>query len=103
MDGVKVPQKKSLRKMERQQQTKKEDEKKGGRVEKTIGSLDIPDMSSQELMEQLGKMKAITPPGLAIQFNIKISTAKKLLEQLKKDRVVDLASRSHNLKVYQLV
>lgn len=98
-----MPQKKSLRKMERQQQTKKEDEKKGGRVEKTIGSLDIPDMSSQELMEQLGKMKAITPPGLAIQFNIKISTAKKLLEQLKKDRVVDLASRSHNLKVYQLV
>ena len=77
-----MPQKKSLRKMERQQQTKKEDEKKGGRVEKTIGSLDIPDMSSQELMEQLGKMKAITTPGLAIQFNIKISTAKKLLEQL---------------------
>jgi ribosomal protein S25 len=103
MDGVEMPQKKSLRKMERQQETKKEAEKKGGRVEKTIGSLDIPDMSSQELMEQLGKMKAITPPGLAIQFNIKISTAKKLLEQLKKDRVVDLASRSHNLKVYKLV
>jgi ribosomal protein S25 len=102
MDGVEMPQKKSLKKMERQQETK-EAEKKGGRVEKTIGSLDIPDMSSQELMEQLGKMKAITPPGLAIQFNIKISTAKKLLEQLKRDRVVDLASRSHNLKVYKLV
>lgn len=97
-----MPQKKSLKKMERQQETK-EAEKKGGRVEKTIGSLDIPDMSSQELMEQLGKMKAITPPGLAIQFNIKISTAKKLLDQLKRDRVVDLASSSHNLKVYKLV
>jgi ribosomal protein S25 len=102
MDGVEMPQKKSLKKMERQQETK-EAEKKGGRVEKTIGSLDIPDMSSQELMEQLGKMKAITPPGLAIQFNIKISTAKKLLDQLKRDRVVDLASSSHNLKVYKLV
>jgi ribosomal protein S25 len=102
MDGVEVPQKKSLRKMERQQQTKKDTEKKGGRVEKTIGSLDIPDMSGQELMEQLVKMKAITPPGLAIQLNIKISTAKKLLEQLKNDKVVDLASKSHNLKVYKL-
>ncbi len=53
-------------------------------------------------MEQLGKMKAITPTGLAIQFNLKVSTAKKLLEQLRNDRVVDLVSRSHNLKVYAL-
>jgi len=99
-----MPQKRSLRQIEKQQRRRDRDQKpEKGRVEKTIGSLDIPEMSSEELMEQLGKMKAITPTGLAIQFNLKVSTAKKLLEQLRRDRVVDLVSRSHNLKVYALL
>lgn len=98
-----MPQKRSLKQIEKQQRRKDRDQKtEKGRVEKTIGSLDIPEMSSDELMEQLEKMKAITPTGLAIQFSLKVSTAKKLLEQLRNDRVVDLVSRSHNLKVYAL-
>lgn len=98
-----MPQKRSLRQIEKQQRRRDRGQKtEKGRVEKTIGSLDIPEMSSEELMEQLGRMKAITPTGLAIQFNLKVSTAKKLLEQLRRDRVVDLVSRSHNLKVYAL-
>jgi ribosomal protein S25 len=98
-----MPQKKSLKQIERQQRRKeKEEAKSGGRVEKTIGALDIPEMSSEELMEQLRRMKAITPTGLAAQMNIKVSTAKKLLEELRGQRVINLASRSHNLKVYSL-
>ena len=98
-----MPQKRSLRQIEKQQRRRdREDKSEKGRVEKTIGSLDIPEMSSEELMEQLGKMKAITPTGLAVQFNLKVSTSKKLLEQLRRDRVVDLVSRSYNLKVYAL-
>ncbi|UCD45364.1 MAG: hypothetical protein JSV27_02365 [Candidatus Bathyarchaeota archaeon] len=99
-----MPQKRSLKQIERQQRRKDRDDKedKGGRVEKTIGSLDIPDMNSDELMEQLSKMKAITPTSLAVQLNVKVSTSKKLLEELRKDRVVDMVSRSHNLKVYAL-
>jgi len=98
-----MPKKQSLRQIEKRQREKGgKKEEKGGRVEKTIGSLDIPDMSSEELMDQLGRMKAITPTGLAIQLNIKVSTAKKLLEELRGQRVLALASRSHNLKVYSL-
>ncbi len=69
---------------------------------KTIGSLEIPEMNSDELLEQLKKMKAITPTGLALQYNLKVSMAKKLLTQLEDDQVVSLVSRSHNLKVYAL-
>ena len=96
-----MPQKKSLKQIEKQQMKKDAGEKdKGGRVEKTIGALDIPDIESGELLEQLRKMKAVTPPGLAIQYNLKISTAKRLLDELEKSKLVDLVSRSHNLKVY---
>jgi len=98
-----MPQKKSLKQRERQQNRKeKESKDKGGRVVKTIGALEIPEMDSDELLEQLGKMKAITPTGLAMQYNLKISMAKKLLTQLEDDRVVSLVSRSHNLKIYAL-
>jgi ribosomal protein S25 len=99
-----MPQKRSLKQIERQQSRKdKEKQDKGSRVEKTIGSLDIPDVNSDELMDQLRKMKAITPTGVAIRFNIKVSMAKRLLEELRDDRVIDLVSRSHNLKVYALM
>jgi len=98
-----MPQKKSLKQRERQQNRKEKESKgKGGRVVKTIGSLEIPEMDSAEFLEQLGKMKAITPTGLAMQYNLKVSMAKKLLNQLEDDRVVSLVSRSHNLKIYAL-
>lgn len=92
-----------MKQIEKQQRRKeKEETKEKGRFEKTVGALDIPDMSSEELMEQLGKMKAITPTGLAIHYSLKVSTAKKLLEELRDQKVITLASRSHNLKVYTL-
>jgi len=98
-----MPAKRSMKQIEKQQRRKgKEETKEKGRFQKTIGSLDIPDMTTEELMEQLGKMKAITPTGLAIHYNLKVSTAKKLLEELKEQKVITLASRSHNLKIYTL-
>ena len=102
-----MPAKKSMKQIERQQRRKDKDEaeekgKEKGKFEKTIGALDVPEMSSEELMEQLGKMKAITPTGLAIHYSLKVSTAKKLLEDLREQKVITLASRSRNLKVYTL-
>ncbi len=93
-----------MKQIEKQQRRKEkgEETKEKGRFQKTIGSLDIPEMSSEELMEQLGKMKAITPTGLAIHYNLKVSTAKKLLNELTEQKVITLASRSHNLKIYPL-
>ncbi|MBA7622152.1 hypothetical protein ES703_29524 [subsurface metagenome] len=98
-----MPQKKSLKQIEKQQRKKDSGEKeKGGRVTKTIGALDIEEIDSEDLMEQLKKMKAVTPTGLAIHYSLKVSMAKKLLNQLQKDKVVEMVSRSHNLKVYAL-
>jgi ribosomal protein S25 len=98
-----MPQKKSLKQIEKQQRKKdSKDKEKGGRVIKTIGALDIEDIDSEDLMEQLQKMKAVTPTGLAIHYSLKVSMAKKLLDQLQKDKVVEMVSRSHNLKVYAL-
>ena len=99
-----MPQKRSLRQIERRQKVseRKEKRQEKARVEKTIGSVDIPDLGSEELMDHLRRMRAITPTEVATRFNIKVSLSKKLLEELRRNEVIDLVSRSHNLKVYAL-
>jgi ribosomal protein S25 len=87
-----MPAKKSMKQIERQQRRKeKEEAKEKGKFQKTIGALDIPEMTTDELMEQLGKMKAITPTGLAIHYNLKVSTSKKLLKELVEQKMITLA------------
>lgn len=74
-----------------------------GPREKKVGSIEIPDPNSQEVMDALRKMKAITPTGVAAQFNLKVSAAKKMLEQLENERKIKLEASSSNLKVYSLI
>lgn len=88
--------------MEKQQSVKEKPKDKESKVEKTIGRLDMPDVNSKELMEQLGKMKAITPTQLAAQLNVRVSVAKRVLDALKERDIVNLVSSSQNLKVYAL-
>lgn len=98
-----MPQRKSLSQMEKQQEVKKGAEKKAEKkAEKVVGSLEIPDFEKKEVLDQFRRMGAITPSEVAIQFNIKVSAAKRLLEELRRRGVVDLVSGGHNLKIYTL-
>jgi small subunit ribosomal protein S25e len=98
-----MPGKKSLKKQEKQQETKsKEDVKSKEKREKIIGAVEISDTSSDEVMSTLRKMKAITPTSVATQFNLKVSVAKKMLKDLEQNGTLAMAARSHNVKVYAL-
>ena len=95
-----MPGKKSLKKMEKTQDTEapKEEKKK----EKVVGSVDAIHANSPELMDAMKKMKAITPTGVASQFNLKVSVAKKMLEELEGKGSLKLVAHTNNLKVYAL-
>lgn len=98
-----MPGKKSLKKMEKQQSAKdKTDQKAKEKRKKIIGAVEIPDATSDEVMGALKGMKAITPSGVASKFNLKVSVAKKMLKELEDNGTLELAARSHNLKVYAL-
>ena len=98
-----MPGKKSLKKMEKQQSAKdKTDQKAKDKRNKIIGAIEIPDATSDEVMGALKGMKAITPTGVASKFNLKVSVAKKMLRELEDNGTLELAARSHNLKVYAL-
>jgi small subunit ribosomal protein S25e len=96
-----MPGKKSLSKVEKTQATKDKAEKKDKR-DKIIGTVEIPDASSEEVMQALRKMKAITPTSVAAQFNLKVSVAKKMLRDLETAGTLELAASSQNIKVYAL-
>jgi small subunit ribosomal protein S25e len=96
-----MPGKKSLSKVEKTQATKDKTEKKDKR-DKIIGTVEIPDTSSEEVMQALRKMKAITPNSVATQFNLKVSVAKKMLRNLETAGTLELAASSQNIKVYAL-
>jgi ribosomal protein S25 len=95
-----MPGKKSLKKMEKTQDTEapKEEKKK----EKVIGSVDGIHANSPELMDAMKKMKVITPPAVASQFNLKVSVAKKMLEELNQKGTIKLVAHTNNLRVYTL-
>jgi len=95
-----LPGKKSLKKMEKTQDTEapKEEKKK----EKVVGSVEAIHANSPELMDAMKKMKVITPPAVASQFNLKVSVAKKMLEELDNKGTIKLMAHTNNLKVYAL-
>lgn len=97
---IHMPGKKSLKKMEKTQDTEapKEEKKK----EKIVGSVDAIHANSPELMDAMKKMKAITPTGVASQFNLKVSVAKKMLEELDQKGTIKLVAHTNNLRVYSL-
>lgn len=73
-----------------------------GRREKIVGGVDIPDLASKETLGALKGMKAITPTGVAIRFNLKVSVAKRMLKELESKGVIEFVTRSKNLKVYKM-
>jgi ribosomal protein S25 len=94
-----MPGKKSLKKMEKTQDAEAPKEEK---KEKIVGSVDAIHANSPELMDAMKKMKAITPPAVASQFNLKVSVAKKMLEELDQKGTIKLVAHTNNLRVYTL-
>ena len=106
MGGAK---KKSMAQMEKtqDQQDKKGEapqEKKGKTktvAEKRPRGLQAPDVSDPKFLSEVQKMGAITPFSLASQFNLRLSVAKDLLEDLEKRRLVRLVGGNARIRIYQ--
>jgi len=73
-----------------------------GPREKIIGSVDMPDINSKEVIGALRGMKAVTATSVATRWNLKISVAKRMLDILEEKGTIKMVTRSSNLKVYQM-
>lgn len=99
----------SLKQMERTQdkkdaeeKEKKKKEKGGPTKEKRPSSVVPPDVRSEKVLSELKRMHVLTPYTVATRFNIRISAAKDLLDQLSGNGTIQLVSGSHNIKIYKV-
>jgi small subunit ribosomal protein S25e len=70
-------------------------------AEKRARGLQAPDLNDPKFVGEVGKMSAITPYSLASQFNVKLSVAKDLLEELERRKLVTLIGGNARIRIYQ--
>lgn len=101
--------KKSLAQMEKQQvqQEKKPEppQKKGkGKVSeaKKASGINLPNFDDEKFLGELSKIGALTPYSIATQFNVRLSVARDILEELERRRLVRSEGGNARIKIYRL-
>jgi len=98
--------KKSISQMMKSQELtgRKEERKKGerGREEKRPLRGNIPRIESKEFLAELSKMRSITPYMVASRYNVKISVAKDILEELRARGLVQVVSGNNRIRIFQV-
>ncbi|HDI52737.1 MAG TPA: hypothetical protein ENF89_01160 [Candidatus Bathyarchaeota archaeon] len=100
-----MPEKKSLSQMEKQQllrERRTRGRREDRKLEKRVGSIEIPEFEEDELLDLLKRMRAITPQSFADRLNLRVSVAKRFLEELREKGVLELVDKSHDLIIYRL-
>jgi small subunit ribosomal protein S25e len=95
----------TLKQMERNVEKKDEKEKKGGKgggpAEKKAPGIILPDLKSEKIIGEVKKMKAITPYAIASRFNLRLSVARDVLDELAQKGTIEYVSGSKYLKIYK--
>ena len=98
----------SLKQMERMQErtapAKKEREGKsssGSAPEKKVAGITLPDVRSEKVLSELKKLKVLTPFTVASRFELRLSVARDMLEELQQRGVIQFVSGSRNTKIYR--
>jgi len=96
----------TLKQMERMQAKtappKKETKSTSGSApEKKVAGITPPDIRSEKVISELKKLKVLTPYTVASRFELRLSVARDMLEELQQRGVVQFVSGSRNTKIYR--
>jgi len=96
----------TLKQIERMQEKKDETQRRGGKSsgsapEKKTPGITPPDVKSDKVIGEVKKMKAVTPYAVASRFNLRLSVARDMLDELAQRGVIEYVSGSKNLKIYK--
>ncbi len=76
---------------------------KSGPVEKKLRGVELQGVDDSKLLSEIAKMSAITPYAVSSQFNVRVGTAKDLLEQLQKRGVLVPVGGNARIRIYRAV
>ncbi len=69
---------------------------------KRVGGVHIPNVSSEELINDLKEAKAVTPYTIASKYNLRMSIAKRIIEELSKQGIIQPVTGNSRLRVYKV-
>lgn len=95
--------KRSLKQAEKAQRKRAAEERKKSAAEATtkkVLSINIPKMSSREILDEIKKMRVITPYEISSKYEVRISLAKDFLEELERKGYIQLVSKNRDLRIY---
>lgn len=105
MGGKKKLNLKQMEKMQARQPQQKKPKKSGPEASetkaKTIGIFS-PDLKDKKVLDELKKMKVITPYALASRFNLRISAAKNFIKEMEQQGAVEYVSGNRNIRIYKM-
>jgi ribosomal protein S25 len=105
MGGAK---KKNLAQMEKQQvqQEKKPEPAKKAKgkavAEKKAAGIGVPNFDNEKVLGELSKIGALTPYSIATQFNVRLSVARDILEELERRRLITSVGGNTRIKIFKL-
>lgn len=96
-----------MEKQQTQQDTEKKPEPakkaKGKSVsEKKTAGIGLPNFDDAKFTGELSKIGALTPYAIANQFNVRLSVARDILEELERRRLVKSVGGNARIKIYKL-
>ena len=96
----------SLTQMERLQARRQREQERRVRSqsmmsERKTSNVLMPEIND-DLIDEIRKMRVVTPFAVASRFDLRISVAKDLLEELERKKIVELVSRSRKTKIYKV-
>jgi len=91
----------SRRSEEDKSSDKKKKDKKPFTKDKKIVGITPPSVKNKKIVNEIKKMKVLTPFAVSTKFNIIISAAKDFLEQLEQNGAVQLVSGNNSIKIYK--
>lgn len=71
------------------------------KAEKKPAGVIMPNPWDDKIAKEIQKMKVLTPYTVASRFNLRLSIAKDLLEELHKQGKITLVSTGRHLKIYK--
>ncbi|MDH5450721.1 MAG: 40S ribosomal protein S25 [Candidatus Bathyarchaeota archaeon] len=72
-----------------------------GAAEKKAAGIILPNARSEKTVKEIKKLKVLTPYTVALRFDIRLSVARELLQELEQKGAIRWVSGSKNVKIYK--
>ncbi len=95
----------TLKQIEKMQARKSGVQQREGKLETLITERKTgifpPNPKDEKVINEVKKMKVLTPYTIASKFNLRLSVAKDFLEELERRGIIEFVSGSRNIKIYK--